>query len=133
MRRLDPGSPPEPLLCYGRKHVVAVHPERRNVGAETGLTAPGEVMRYDYRVVQPPSWALRDDIRTAFPFLARELQHVRTAEQWVTQSGGQWKLPADIGREASVELAAGEVFSALASAGVLRALACGRCAAADHR
>ncbi len=109
LRRLDPASPAEPL-CYGRKHVTAVHAERRNVGAETGPAAEGAVLRYDYTIVQTPAWTARADVRAAFPFLSRELGQVHTAEQIATRVGAGWKLAGDPGGNASAELPAGKGF-----------------------
>lgn len=53
--------------------MVAVRPEARDVGAATGPAVKGEVLRYDYRIVQPPAWTQRADIRAAFPFLTSQL------------------------------------------------------------
>lgn len=110
LRRLDPDSPPEPMLCYGSKHVVAVRPERRNLGAETGPPATGTVLRYDYRIVRSPAWTARADVRAAYPFLPRELERVRTAQQAATRSGERWILTSDTGPDAGAELAAEEGF-----------------------
>jgi hypothetical protein len=98
LRRLDPASPAEPLLCYGRKQVVAVHPEGK------------DRLRYDYRIVQAPAWTRRPDIRAAFPFLPRALGEVHRAEQAATREGDRWVLPDDTGPEASAELPPSEGF-----------------------
>ncbi|KTW09915.1 hypothetical protein [Sphingomonas sanguinis] len=98
LRRLDPTSPAEPLLCYGRKQVVAVHPEGK------------DTLRYDYRVGQAPAWTGRTDIRAAFPFLARQLSEVHRAEQVATREDGRWVLAGDTGRDASAELPPSEGF-----------------------
>ena len=110
LRRLDPTSPAEPLLCYGRKQVVAVRPEARDVGAATGPAVKGEVLRYDYRIVQPPAWTQRADIRAAFPFLTRQLGEVHSAEQAATREGDRWVLNGDTGPDASAELPADQGF-----------------------
>lgn len=110
LRRLDPASPAEPLLCYGRKQVVAIRPEVRDTGAATGPAVKGEVLRYDYRIVQPPAWTQRADIRAAFPFLARQLAEVHTADQVATREGDRWVLNGDIGKDASAELPAATGF-----------------------
>ncbi len=98
LRRLDPAGPAEPMLCYGRKQVVAVHPEGK------------DRLRYDYRIVQSPAWTQRPDIRAAFPFLPRELNEVHRAEQAATREGGHWVLAGDTGPDASAELPPSEGF-----------------------
>lgn len=86
-RRLDPASGFEPMLCYDRKHVVAVRTGQQNDGSETGPVEPTKIVRYDYRIVQIPSWTSRGDIRSAFPFLVRELNRTRTAGQAARRVG----------------------------------------------
>lgn len=109
-RRLDPASGPEPMLCYGHKHVVAVRTDQQNGGSEIGPAKPAEVGRYDYRIIQTPSWTSRGDIRAAFPFLARELTRTRTAEQVATRVGDRWTLASNTGPDASAELDPSEGF-----------------------
>ncbi|WP_156359254.1 hypothetical protein [Sphingomonas sp. Leaf242] len=109
-RRLDPASRPEPMLCYGRKHVVAVRTGGHDGGSETGPSKPAEVRRYDYRIVQTPSWTSRADIRAAFPFLVKELNRTRTAEQAATRVGDRWTLASDTGPDAGAELDLSEGF-----------------------
>jgi hypothetical protein len=110
LRQLDPASPAEPLLCFGRKAVVAVREETARTGAETGPATMGQVLRYDYRIVQAPAWTQRADVRTAFPFLSQALEKVHTAEQVATQEQGRWKLAGDTGPEASAELPSDQGF-----------------------
>lgn len=110
MRRLDPSGRAEPFLCYGRKQVVAVRRERRDIGSDAGDPMTGDVLRYDYRVVEAPGWTARPDIRAAFPFLPRELERVRTAEQAARLSNGAWELAGETGPDAGGELAADEGF-----------------------
>lgn len=105
------GQPSQPSLCYGRKHVVAVRLERRDVGVLDGTPKMGYVLRYDYTIVDAPAWTARADIRTAFPFLQRELGRVRTAEQPGYWSGKRWELTADNGPEVNAELPDTEWFS----------------------
>ncbi len=92
LRRLDPASPAEPLLCYGGKHVTAVHAERRNVGAETGPAAEGAVLRYDYTIIQSPAWTARADVRAAFPFLPRELGGIDIHRSQI-MAAARWTKP----------------------------------------
>ena len=98
------------MLCFGRKHVVAVRTERRSTAAETGPSKTDEVSRYDYRIVQAPSWTGRDDIRAAFPFLPRYLGRIITAEQPAMWSGERWALLSDTGPDAGAELGTDEGF-----------------------
>lgn len=82
----------------------------QNGGSEIGPAKPAEVGRYDYRIIQTPSWTSRGDIRAAFPFLARELTRTRTAEQVATRVGDRWTLASDTGPDASAELDPSEGF-----------------------
>jgi hypothetical protein len=109
-RRLDPASEPEPMLCFGRKHVVAVRTVRQDGGSETDPSKPTEVGRYDYRIIRTPSWTGRGDIRAAFPFLVKELNRTHTAEQAATRVGDRWSLASDTGPDAGAELDLREGF-----------------------
>jgi len=68
------------------------------------------VLRYDYRIVQPPAWTQRADIRAAFPFLTRQLDEMHSAEQAATREGDRWVLNGDTGKDASAELPADQGF-----------------------
>jgi len=116
LRQLDASMPAEPLLCYGRKHVLAMRPADGTGGSEVAGASEadgadaGNTLRYEYRIVQSPSWTARPDIRTAFPFLERELNRSRVAGGNVTFSDGKWSLEAQSGSNASADLPSNEGF-----------------------
>jgi hypothetical protein len=71
----------EPLLCYGRRQVTSFY-DKQMQASETGDPAVmTSVLHYDYRIVQPPAWTARADIRAAFPFMVRDLDKVHTAHE----------------------------------------------------
>jgi hypothetical protein len=72
----------EPLLCYGRRQVTSVYVKKVQA-AETGdPTITNSVLHYDYRIVQPPAWASRTDIRAAFPFMVMDLEQVHSDHEF---------------------------------------------------
>jgi hypothetical protein len=81
IERPDPSMPGYAALCYGKRRVVAVRQEQRSVGAESGSPKTGNVVVYDYRIVESPPWAARSDIRAAFPFMVRDLERLHSADE----------------------------------------------------
>ncbi len=81
LEAIGPGSPPSPYLCFGRKQITSIS------RGEDG------VVRYRYRIVDPPAWALRSDMRTVFPFLARLIDHEQHAELGAVKEDGRWQVP----------------------------------------
>jgi hypothetical protein len=84
IERPDPSGPGYAVLCYGKRQVISVHSEQRNVGAETGSPKMGNVVVYKYRIVEPPSWAARDDVRSAFPFMVRDMEQLHSANEYAS-------------------------------------------------
>jgi hypothetical protein len=83
LRRLNPGGAEMPFLCYGDRKLETVS----SVDPQAGTA------RYSFRVVNPPAWTQRTDIRGAFPFLGRALAAPIEASAPAIQSDGKWKLP----------------------------------------
>lgn len=109
---LDPEGPSRGAeLCYGRKHVVDVRFDR--VGPETARDNPAAEenrVRYDYRVVDPPVWTARSDIRAAFPWIERELGATHTAEGAAFFKDGRWQLSSGVGPDTTAELPSEDGF-----------------------
>jgi hypothetical protein len=73
-------APPEPYLCFGKKRVTAI-------------THEGDTpVHYRYRIVDAPAWTKREDIRAAFPFVSRLLDHEQEADVGAVEKDGHWQI-----------------------------------------
>jgi hypothetical protein len=82
--KIGPDAPPEPQLCFGKKHVTAITRE------------DGGPVQYRYRIVDAPAWTKREDMRAAFPFLTRRLDKEQQATIGTFESNGRWQIAGGV-------------------------------------
>ncbi len=75
IKRLDENTPATVVLCYGQRQLVSVLTEKGEV-ADASKANIGKVVSYNYRIVKPPKWTERAEIRAAFPFMVNDLTEI---------------------------------------------------------
>jgi hypothetical protein len=79
-----------PRFCYGHREVTGIAsftpPAPRNGFTETTVT-------YQYTMMDVPMWAKADDVKAAFPQLAKSLGDAPTDEAVLATVGAGWQVP----------------------------------------
>jgi hypothetical protein len=81
IKTVNEDTPKGIVLCYGSVKVVSVRQKQQNVPApsEPTKTTISDIPIFAYRIVQPPAWTARADIRAAFPFMVRDLEQLHSS------------------------------------------------------
>lgn len=79
-----------PRFCYGHRSVTGIGsftpPGPRNGFTETTVT-------YSYTMLDVPMWAKADNVKAAFPELAKSLSGSATDQQTLATVGAGWHVP----------------------------------------
>jgi len=79
-----------PRFCYGHRQATAIvsftPPGPRNGFTETTVT-------YRYTMVDVPVWAKTDEIRAAYPLVAKDLADNPTDQTTLASAGAGWQVP----------------------------------------
>ena len=85
----DYGKAGAPRYCYGYREATSVlsntPPEVKDGFRQTGVT-------YRYQMKDVPTWAKSDDLKAAFPQLAKDLSGDATATTPLAQTGAGWQV-----------------------------------------
>lgn len=80
IERVTENTPETAVLCYGRLQVISLN-QKQTQESKTGDSSKlNNLLFYNYRIVQPPAWATRADIRAAFPFMVQDLEQVHSEQ-----------------------------------------------------